>query len=147
MILIKNGRVIENNKLVYKDILVDGKIIKKKAPNIICDEAEIIDVKGMLVVPGGVDPHVHFREPGFEKKETIKTGTLASAKGGITTCMPMPNLNPAPDNRENVINELNIIKKDALINCYPYGTITIGELGKEPSKVDEFHDLKNIIEL
>lgn len=145
MILIKNGRVIENNKLVYKDILVDGNIIKKKAPNITCDEAEIIDVKGMLVVPGGVDPHVHFREPGFEKKETIKTGTLASAKGGITTCMPMPNLNPAPDCRDNVINELNIIKKDALINCYPYGTITIGELGKEPSKVDEFHDLVKAI--
>ena len=96
-------------------------------------------------MPGIVDVHVHFREPGYEYKETIKTGTMAADKGGITNCMPMPNLNPVPDNRENVLKEIEIINRDALVNCFPYGSVTIGEQGKEASKLDEFHDLVKAI--
>lgn len=137
MILLKNGRIIENNKLIKKDILLDDKILKIE-DNINCD-CEIIDLKGYLVMPGAVDVHVHFREPGFEKKETIKTGTMAAAKGGFTTVMPMPNLNPYPDSLENLNVELDIIKKDAIVDCYPYGTVTVGEKDLLPSKIDEMH--------
>ncbi|MBR6072461.1 MAG: dihydroorotase [Acholeplasmatales bacterium] len=140
MILLKNGNIVLDNKMVKKDILIDNGKIKNIDDNIECD-CEIFDVDGMLITPGLVDVHVHFREPGYEYKETIKSGTMASAKGGITSCMPMPNLKPVPDCRENLLKELDIIKRDSLINCYPYGSITIGEQGKEASLVDEFHDL------
>ena len=145
MILLKNGFIVKNNALVKKDILIDDNKIIKIEDNIDAENAEAYDVNNMLVMPGLVDCHVHFREPGFEYKETIKTGTYASAKGGITTCMPMPNLNPVPDSKEHLLKELEIIKRDALINCYPYGSTTIGEQGKLPSKIDEFHDLVHAI--
>lgn len=140
MILLKNGYIILNNKMVKKDILIDEGIIKNIDDNINID-CETYEVKDMLITPGLVDCHVHFREPGYEYKETIKSGTIAASKGGITSCMPMPNLNPVPDSKEHLLKELEIIKKDAIINCYPYGSITIGEQGKEASLVDEFHDL------
>ena len=102
MLLIKNGFILKGeNDLDTIDILIDDGVIIKMEKNINCD-AEIIDAKGCLVMPGAVDVHVHFREPGFEGKETIKTGTLSSAKGGFTAVMPMPNLNPCPDSYENL---------------------------------------------
>ncbi len=126
--VIKNGRIIENNSLVYKDILIKNDIIEKIDNNLFDDE--IIDVKGALIMPGGVDVHVHFREPGYEYKETIKTGSLAAAKGGFTTVLAMPNLNPVPDTSENLKIEEEIIKKDALINVYPYVASTMGQKGE-----------------
>ena len=140
MILLKNGFIVLNNKLTKKDILIDNKILKIE-DEIENSEAKVIDCRKYLITPGLFDCHVHFREPGFEYKETIKSGTLGCAKGGITSCMPMPNLKPVPDNKENLLKELEIIKKDAIINCYPYGSITVGEEGKERSKIEEFHDL------
>ena len=138
MILLKNCRIIEDNKLIKKDILVDKTIIEIN-DHINC-EAEVFDLNGMLVMPGGVDVHVHFREPGFENKETIKTGTMAAAKGGFTAVMPMPNLNPYPDSLDNLNVELDIIKRDAIVDCYPYGTTTIGEKDLMPSKLEEIHE-------
>ena len=143
--ILKNGYIVSNNKLVKKDILIKDNIIKAIDDNINLDNEEIIDVNNKLVMPGLVDVHVHFREPGYEYKETIKSGTIASAKGGITTCMPMPNLNPVPDCKENLLKEMEIIKRDAVINCYPYGSVTVGEQGKERSKVEEFYDLVKAI--
>ena len=97
MLLIKNGFIVKGeNDLDPIDILIDDDVIVKMEKNIDCD-CETIDAKGCLVMPGAVDVHVHFREPGFEKKETIETGTKSSAKGGFTCVMPMPNLNPCPD--------------------------------------------------
>ena len=143
--ILKNGYIVSNNKLVKKDILIKDNIIKAIDDNINLDNEEIIDVNNKLVMPGLVDVHVHFREPGYEYKETIKSGTIASAKGGITTCMPMPNLNPVPDCKENLLKEMEIIKRDAVINCYPYGSVTVGEQGKERRKVEEFYDLVKAI--
>ena len=98
--ILKNGLIIENNKLIKKDILIsDGKILE------IRDEIngdDVIDCTNLLIMPGAVDVHVHLREPGYEYKETIKTGTLSAAKGGVTTIMPMPNLNPCPDTLEHL---------------------------------------------
>ena len=144
MILLKNGSIVKDNKLIKKDILIDGdKIVK--IDNNIDGNYETYDCTDMLITPGLVDVHVHFREPGYEYKETIKSGTIAASKGGITTCMPMPNLNPVPDNRENLLKEIEIINKDAVINCFPYGSITKGELAKEASDLDSFHDLVKAI--
>ena len=130
MILLKNGFIIKENKLIKKDILIDENKISKIEDSINLD-CEKIDVDGLLVMPGAVDVHVHLREPGFEKKETVKTGTLASAKGGVTTIMSMPNLNPCPDSLENLNKQLEIIKKDAVVNVYPFASITVNEEDKE----------------
>ncbi len=83
-----------------------------------------------VIVPGLCDVHVHFREPGFSYKETVKTGSLAAARGGYTAVCTMPNLNPAPDSVENLKKQTDIIKSDAVINVLPYGTITVGERGE-----------------
>ncbi len=138
MILIKNGRVIDNNTLVKKDILIDNDVIIDINDHIDCD-CDIIDAKNNLVIPGGIDVHVHFREPGFTHKETIKTGTKSAAKGGITTVMPMPNLNPVPDNLEHLEKELEIIKRDAIVNCYPYASVTVNEEDKVISDIDSLY--------
>ena len=113
MILIKNGFVIENNQLVQKDVLIDGEIIKRVCSNIET-EAQVIDATNLLVMPGAVDVHVHLREPGYEYKETIKTGTQSAAKGGVTSIMSMPNLNPCPDCLDHLVVQKKIIEKDAL---------------------------------
>ena len=83
------------------------------------------------IFPGFCDVHVHFREPGFSYKETIATGSLASARGGYTAVCTMPNLNPVPDSIEHLRQQLDIIEKDACIHVYPYGAITVGEKGEE----------------
>ena len=84
-----------------------------------------------IVVPSFVDVHVHFREPGFFYKESILTGSTAAAHAGYSHVMPMPNLNPVPDSKEHLKEELDIIERDAVINVIPYGSITVGEKGKE----------------
>ena len=86
-----------------------------------------------LLLPGFCDVHVHFREPGFSYKETIKSGSLCAARGGYTAVCTMPNLNPVPDNAENLKLQLNLIKSDSVINVYPYGSITVGQKGEQLS--------------
>lgn len=88
------------------------------------------------ILPGFTDVHVHLREPGFLFKETIKTGTSAAAAGGYTDVFSMPNLNPCPDSLENLKPQQEAINRDALVNVHPYGSITIGEQGKELAKFD-----------
>ena len=83
------------------------------------------------VFPGFCDVHVHFREPGFSYKETIETGSKASAHGGYTAVCTMPNLNPVPDSVENLNIQLRLIEENACIHVYPYGAITVGEKGEE----------------
>ena len=82
-----------------------------------------------VIFPGFCDVHVHFREPGFSYKETIRTGSLAAAKGGYTAVCTMPNLKPVPDTVENLTVQLDIIKRDAAIKVYPYASITKMEMG------------------
>ena len=88
------------------------------------------------VFPGFCDVHVHFREPGFSYKETIKTGSLAAARGGYTAVCTMPNLNPVPDSIENLNLQREIIEKDACIHVYPYGAITVGEKGETLADIE-----------
>ena len=88
------------------------------------------------VFPGFCDVHVHFREPGYFYKETIRTGSLAAAHGGYTAVCTMPNLNPVPDCRSNLSLQLSIINIDSVIHIYPYGAITVGERGEKLSDMD-----------
>ena len=109
--ILKKGYIVSDNELVKKDILIVDGLIKEIADEINGDG--VLNVDGLLVIPGAVDVHVHLREPGYTHKETIKTGTLSSAKGGVTTVMAMPNLNPTPDNLNNLMIEKELIEKDA----------------------------------
>ena len=95
-----------------------------------------IDSSKYLIIPGFADLHVHFREPGFSYKETIKTGSEASKHAGYTTVCTMPNLNPVPDNLENLNVQLDIIKRDSEIRILPFGSITTGQNGKELSDLE-----------
>lgn len=127
--LLKNCNAFIDNEFINTDILIENEKIVKIAPNInYC--GEVIDVKGRLVSAGFVDIHQHLREPGYSHKETIKTGSLANAKGGITTACAMPNLKPVPDSLENLNQELELIKKDSCMKVLPYGAITLEEKGQ-----------------
>jgi len=138
MITIKNGYLLENNKLVKKDIYIENGVIKQIEQNL-PEIGEVIDAKSGFIMNGAVDVHVHLREPGFTYKETIATGTLAAAKGGVTTCLAMPNLNPCPDSVEHLLIEQSIIDKDAVVNVLPYGAVTISQKGQQLS---DFNNLK-----
>ncbi len=92
-----------------------------------------LDSNEYVILPGFCDVHVHFREPGFLHKETMNSGSLAAARGGYTSVCTMPNLNPVPDCSETLKPQLEAIKKDAVINVYPYGAITKGQKGEELS--------------
>lgn len=92
--------------------------------------AGLISCGEYTVIPGLCDVHVHFREPGFSYKETIRSGSMAAAAGGYTDVMTMPNLSPVPDSVENLEAELGIIRRDAVIGVHPYGAITVGEKGE-----------------
>ncbi len=95
---------------------------------------------GLTVFPGFCDVHVHFREPGFSYKETIRTGSLAAAAGGYTAVCPMPNLNPVPDSREHLDEELAIIRRDAVVGVFPYAAVTVDEKGAVLSDMEHLTD-------
>ncbi len=101
---------------------------------------QTLDCENCIIIPGLVDVHVHLREPGFSFKETIFTGTRAAAHGGYTTVLTMPNLDPVPDNYENLKIQLDKIKSDAVINVIPFGSVTVGEKGEELSDMDRMKD-------
>lgn len=139
-LLIKNIHVLDpKNKTdgVYDLLIKKGKIAELKK-DIKAEEVEIFDGKGKYLFPGLIDMHVHFREPGFEQKETIETGSRAAIKGGFVAAVTMPNTNP-PCDHQSVID--NIIRKANEVPFYvfPAGTLTKERSGKELS---EMGDLK-----
>lgn len=133
--LIRNARILSGgNETILRDILIaNGRIAAITEPGDICFSTaqDVIDADGNLLLHGFVDLHVHFREPGYEYKETILSGSQAAAAGGFTTVCTMPNLNPAPDTFDHLREQLNIIKSDADIEVIPYATITLNRKGKE----------------
>ena len=98
---------------------------------------DIRKLDNYTILPGFVDVHVHLREPGFSYKETIRTGTMAAARGGFTAVCTMPNLNPVPDTLAHLKEQLDIIDRDAVIPVYPYGAITYGEKGEALADMEE----------
>ncbi len=129
--LFKGALVFQDAKLHKKDVLISEGLVKSIATSLECPEAEIIDATDCVLTPGFVDVHVHFREPGFEYKETIETGSKAAARGGYTTVCTMPNLNPVPDSPEHIAQQLAAIKDSAVIEVLPYAAITVGRAGKQ----------------
>lgn len=124
MQLIKNAKILWNNQLVPRDILIDKGIIQKISDHLENNAATTFDAKGAFLSTGLVDVHVHFREPGFEYKETINSGSKAAARGGFTTVIAMPNLNPVPDNEEKITNQIARNKQNGVIHIEQYGAIS-----------------------
>lgn len=136
-ILIKNGRLIDpyNNIDEQMDVLIkDGKVYKIKK-NISEDSDKIIDAKNMWVAPGFIDLHVHLREPGYEHKETIETGTKSAVMGGFTTICCMPNTKPVIDN-EILVEYIKMkAEKEGICKVLPIGAITVGQKGENLSDI------------
>lgn len=126
-LLIKNASIVKNDHQTHLvDIYVADKKIELIEKNIDKQADNTLDAKGRLVTPGLIDVHVHLREPGYEYKETIKSGTKAAARGGFTTICAMPNVNPEPDTVEKLKSILEIISRDASVKVKQYVPITKG---------------------
>ncbi|VGW14987.1 dihydroorotase [Streptococcus pyogenes] len=132
MILIKNGRVMDpkSQRDQVADVLIDGKQIVKIASAIECQEAQVIDASGLIVAPGLVDIHVHFREPGQTHKEDIHTGALAAAAGGVTTVVMMANTNPVISDVET-LQEVLVSAAKEKIHIYTNASVTQAFNGKD----------------
>ena len=146
-IVIKNGRVIDpaNGLDEPKDLLIDkGRIKALESPGSISFDAgekpSVIDAKGCVVCPGLIDMHVHFREPGFEYKETITSGCQSAAAGGFTSVAVMPNTNPVNDTRAVTEHILSLARTEDIINVYPIAAIT---QKLEGERLSEMADLKD----
>ena len=118
-------RTVDNLNMVgcsVSDVLFSGSPLMEALSS--------VDTPEYAVFPGFCDVHVHFREPGFSYKETMVTGSAASARGGYTAVCTMPNLNPVPDSVENLNLQRKLIEEAKSIHVYPYGAITVGEKGE-----------------
>lgn len=129
--LLKNAMLFAEGSFRPVDISVaGGRIVAISGGRTAVSGVVSIDLHHAAVFPGFVDVHVHLREPGFSYKETIRTGTLSAARGGYTHVCAMPNLNPVPDSLAHLEEQLDVIRRDAVVNVHPYGAITCGEKGE-----------------
>lgn len=118
--------MILNNTFVYRNGRMEQQNYELKVGGV----GFLSDFNKLCIFPAFCDVHVHFREPGFSYKETIRTGSLAAARGGYTDVCTMPNLNPVPDSVENIKKQIEIIEKDAAVRVHPYAAITVDEKGE-----------------
>ena len=132
--LLSGAYVYENGTMKNQDMIFDGTSVCACTDTV---AASAPSISNTVIIPGFCDVHVHFREPGFSYKETIKTGCQSAARGGYTAVCTMPNLKPAPDTKANLACQLDIIKRDATIAVHPYATITKCQSGIELSDMDE----------
>lgn len=132
-ILIKEGHVLdpETKRDEICDVLIDGDRITRVGSGIETEAERVINAKGCYVMPGFIDLHVHFRDPGLEYKETLTTGGRAAVKGGVTTVCAMPNTKPVIDNGVKVKEVMERAKRESLTNVIQLGAVTVGQEGKE----------------
>ncbi|MCE5195913.1 MAG: amidohydrolase family protein, partial [Negativicutes bacterium] len=140
-LLLKGGRVIDPVLQLdqISDLLIEDGLICNLQPEIAAAGAEIVDCRGKIVAPGFIDAHVHLREPGYEYKEDIHSGSKAAAAGGFTAVCCMPNTDPVCDNRSVVEYILRQAAIAGGARVYPLAAITKGEEGLE---LTEMADLK-----
>ncbi len=134
-------------KVLFRNAAIYDEGVMKRADMLLSDASlsvfdgditEGISIfENVAILPGFCDVHVHFREPGFSYKETVETGSMAAARGGFTAVCTMPNLSPSPDSKEHLALQLDRIKEGASIAVFPFGTITKGEAGIEPSDMED----------
>lgn len=143
-ILIRGGRVIDPGRFNgLADVLIENGKIVAVGPNVKIPAGKsgagptVVEATGKLVLPGFIDLHVHFREPGFEYKETIQTGTAAAAAGGFTSVCCMPNTNPVNDNQAVTEFILDQARATGSAHVFPVGAITKGSEGKELAEIGE----------
>ncbi|KAA8447381.1 dihydroorotase [Weissella paramesenteroides] len=133
-LLIKNARhLIHDNELKMQDVLIDDGKIVEIADKVITPATRTIDAHGALLTPGLVDVHVHFREPGFAYKETVATGSLAAARGGFTTVLAMPNLNPVPATQAAFQQIKANNEANGRVHIYQYAAISEGLTAEDVS--------------
>ena len=139
--LLKNGTLIDYKTKTFGkfDVLIEDNKVSKIEQNITEDADKIIDCTNLNIIPGMIDMHCHLREPGFEHKETIETGSKSAVAGGFTTICPMPNTKPTPDSAIILQKIIEEGKRVNLCNVRPYASVTKGEKGEE---LVDFKELK-----
>lgn len=137
-ILIKNGRIIDpgTGKDGIYDLLISEGCIREIDTDIDAAADEVIDASGCYVMPGLIDLHVHFRDPGFEYKEDITTGGAAAARGGFTTVCTMPNTRPVTDNVDTLKYVIEKGKKETKIQVLPVAAVTVGQEGEYMTDIE-----------
>ena len=138
--LIKGAHVVDPQVGLddVRDVLVEGTTISEVAESIEAAEGiEVIDGAGKYLVPGLVDMHVHFRDPGFEYKETIATGSRAAAHGGFTDVATMPNTEPVTDTGAEIRYQIDTARRAGLVHIRPMGSLTRGEKGESLSEIGD----------
>ena len=135
--IIKNGNVVLKNSVEKKDILIENGKIVKIADEIPANGNDVIDACGKHVFPGLIDMHVHLRDPGYEYKEDIESGSKAAVKGGFTQICCMPNTNPIMDNKVVVSYVKHKAQEVNLCKVHPIGAITKGEKGEQLADIGE----------
>ncbi len=141
-LILKGGRIIDPAKKVDKkaDLLVENGLVKQIAGNINSKADKIIDASSMVICPGLIDSHVHLREPGYEEKETIKSGSKAAIAGGVTSLLCMPNTKPVIDDPAIIDFIKERQKAVGLAEIYPVAALTKGSLGNELSEMQLLAD-------
>ncbi len=142
-ILIRNGRLIDpkTDRDEIVDVLIEGDAIARIGADLSSEGVdEVIDATGLIVAPGLIDVHTHLREPGYEWKETIKTGTMAAARGGFTSVVCMANTDPVNDNKSVTEYIMEKARTEGAVRVFPCGAITKGLKGEDLSEMGEMHD-------
>ncbi len=136
-IYLKDAKIYKDGMFKTSDLFVTDGILSYDSSRYKDNCSHFFIIENCYVLPGFCDVHVHFREPGFSYKETVKSGSMSAARGGYTSVCTMPNLNPVPDTVENLKKQLEIIDNDAVIKVIPYGSITKMQAGLELSDMKD----------
>ncbi|HIQ81969.1 MAG TPA: dihydroorotase [Candidatus Pullichristensenella stercorigallinarum] len=130
-LVLKNAQLYAGGQFTRTDALLEnGALVALESGIPVPSRAVVLEKPNIVIFPGLIDVHVHFREPGFSYKETMETGSLAAARGGFTRVCAMPNLSPVPDSLAHLDMQLARIREGARVRVSPYGAITRGEMGE-----------------